>query len=74
MEELIDQQVKKGNYRCCIEPACTMCLMGDWLWDDGICRCDDVIVKGENDKVCPQCKKGLEEGKCKYSEEDYCEI
>lgn len=74
MEGLIDQQVKEGNYRCCIEPACTMCFMGDWLWDDGICRCDDMIAQGKDDKVCPQCKRGLEEGLCKYSQKDKCEI
>ncbi len=73
MEMLIEQQTKEGNYRCCIEPACTMCFMGDWLWDDGICRCDDMIANGEDDKVCPQCKKGLEEGFCKYSEKEKCE-
>ena len=73
MEMLIEQQTKEGNYRCCIEPACTMCFMGNWLWDDGICRCDDMIANGEDDKVCPQCKKGLEEGFCKYSEKEKCE-
>jgi len=69
MESLIDQQTKEGNYRCCIEPACTMCFMGNWLWDDGICRCDDMIANGEYDKVCPQCQRGLEEGLCKSTEE-----
>lgn len=74
MEMLINQQVKEGNYKCCIEPACTMCFMGDWLWDNGICRCDDMIVKGEFDKVCPQCKKGLEEGLCKSTDEKPCDL
>ncbi|MBU2638629.1 MAG: hypothetical protein KJ955_06660 [Nanoarchaeota archaeon] len=74
MEQLIEEQVKEGNYRCCIEPACTMCFMGSWIWDDGICRCDDMIASGQDDKVCPQCKKGLEEGRCKSSDEDFCEV
>jgi hypothetical protein len=74
MNDLIGQQVEAGNYRCCIEPACTMCFMGNWIWDDGICRCDDMIAQGEDDKVCPQCKKGLEEGKCKYAQEEKCEL
>jgi|SRR3989338_1568389 len=64
MKILINEQAKEGNYRCCIEPPCTMCFMGNWLWDDGICRCDDMIASGEFDKVCPQCKDKLEEGQC----------
>jgi len=74
MEMLIEQQVEEGNYRCCIEPACTMCFMGDWLWDDGICRCDDMIANGEDDKVCPQCIKGLEKGICKSTNEEPCDL
>lgn len=63
----IIQQEEEGNYNCCIEPACTMCFMGDWIWNDGICRCDDMIARGEEEKVCPQCKKGLKNGECKDS-------
>ncbi|MBU1939486.1 hypothetical protein KKH30_01855 [Candidatus Micrarchaeota archaeon] len=61
----IEGAVQEGKYHCCIDPPCTMCYMGNWLWDDGICRCDEMIAKGEFEKVCPQCKKGLEEGLCK---------
>jgi hypothetical protein len=64
MYDLIDLQAREGNYRCCIDPPCTMCFMGDWIWDDGTCRCDDMIAQGEDDKVCPQCKGGSEEGTC----------
>ena len=70
----IAKSVAAGNYRCCIQPACTMCYMGDWIWDDGICRCDDMIAQGQYDKVCPQCKKGLEEGRCKYSNDKNCKV
>ncbi len=70
----IEKSVERGDYRCCIEPACTMCYLGDWIWDDGICRCDEMIAQGQDDKVCPQCRKGLEEGKCKYSEDEKCVI
>jgi len=70
----IEGAVAEGKYHCCIDPACTMCYMGDWLWDDGICRCDEMIAKGEFGKVCPQCKKGIEEGLCKSSQEASCEI
>jgi len=74
MEQVIEQQVEKGNYRCCIDPACNMCFLGEWEWDDGICRCDDMIVDEEFDKVCPECKNQIKEGKCKYSEKSKCEI
>ncbi len=73
-DELIAQKVKDGEYKCCIEPACTMCFMGNWLWDDGICRCDDMIAAGEFDKVCPQCQRGIEEGQCKSTDQSFCEI
>lgn len=63
-----------GKYKCCIEPPCTMCYLGDWIWNDGSCDCDGMIVKGEFDKVCPQCKKGLEKGQCKYTNQTKCEI
>lgn len=74
MNSVISQNVEEGEYKCCIEPACTMCFLGNWVWDDGICRCDDMIAQGKDDKVCPQCKRGLEEGRCKYSQKDKCEI
>jgi len=61
----IEKAEREGKYHCCIKPACTMCYLGNWLWDDGICRCDEMIAKGEWDKVCPQCIKGIKEGKCK---------
>jgi len=70
----IEGAEKEGRYKCCIEPACTMCYLGDWIWGDGSCYCDDMIKQGEDDKVCPQCKKGLEEGLCKSVEEEECEI
>ncbi|MFH1364785.1 MAG: hypothetical protein ABIH52_03975 [Candidatus Aenigmatarchaeota archaeon] len=69
----IDDAVTEGKYSCCIDPPCTMCYMGSWLWDDGICRCDEMIRNGEFDKVCPQCAKGIEEGRC-TSSETLCEI
>ncbi len=64
LSEAINDAKLEGKYGCCIEPPCTMCYLGEWIWDDGYCRCDEMIKKGEFDKVCPQCKKGLEEGKC----------
>lgn len=70
----IEEAKEEGKYNCCIDPACTMCYLGHWLWKDGSCHCDDMIKNGEDDKVCPECKKGLEEGNCKSSEEEFCEI
>jgi len=60
----IEDAEKMGKYKCCIEPPCTMCYLGDWVWEDGNCDCDGKIAMGEWDKVCPQCKKGIKEGKC----------
>jgi hypothetical protein len=54
----------EGKYGCCIEPPCTMCYLWEWLWEDGQCRCDEMIAKGDFESVCPQCKKGFEEGRC----------
>lgn len=70
----IEEAAADGNYACCIDPPCTMCYLGNWIWDDGICRCDEMIAKGEFDKVCPQCKKGIEEGRCKSSQATSCEV
>ena len=63
--ELRDQGIvaakEKGDYRCCIHPACTMCYMESNKWNNftaGTCACDDLIAKGE--EPCPQCKRGLD--------------
>lgn len=61
----IEQAEIEGKYKCCIEPLCTMCYFGDWIWKDGTCDCDGMIAKGELDKVCPQCLRGIKEGRCK---------
>ncbi|MFH0874844.1 MAG: hypothetical protein V1859_02815 [archaeon] len=71
---LIKEAESEGKYKCCIEPPCTMCYLGNWLWEDGSCYCDDMIAKGEYDKVCPECKKGLEDGVCKSSVEKPCNL
>ncbi|UCD02655.1 MAG: hypothetical protein JSV63_02585 [Candidatus Aenigmatarchaeota archaeon] len=70
----IDDATLDERYSCCIDPPCTMCYMGSWIWDDGICRCDEMIANGEDDKVCPQCVRGLEEGQCKYANKSICEL
>jgi hypothetical protein len=69
----IEDAEKMGKYKCCLEPPCTMCYLGDWIWKDGTCDCDGMIAMNEWDKVCPQCVKGLKEGKCK-SEIGTCPI
>ncbi len=70
----IEHEINEGNYRCCIDPPCDMCYLGHWIWDDGSCKCDDMIMQGELDKVCPQCKKGIENGFCKSSAVDKCAV
>lgn len=69
----IEKAVDAGVYKCCIEPACTMCYLNGNKWNygkAGTCACDEFIARGE--EPCPQCKKGIEEGLCKSSEE-YCD-
>jgi len=67
----------EGEYRCCIEPPCTMCFMEANKWNNftpGTCACDDLIAEGK--EPCPQCKRRL----CSTStaeikkEEDSCEV
>jgi hypothetical protein len=70
----IDDAISEGKYECCIEPPCTMCYMGNWIWDDGTCKCDELMKEGRFDEVCPQCIKGLEEGRCKSADETKCEV
>ncbi len=69
----IEDAKEQGKYKCCIEPACTMCYQGHWIWDDGTCDCDGMIAKGEWDKVCPECKSGIEQGFCKSTLEEECD-
>lgn len=69
----IDSAKEKGDYNCCIEPACTMCYLGHWKFEKGTCHCDEAIAEGRNEDVCPECVSGLEKGLCK-SAEDICEL
>jgi hypothetical protein len=41
-----------------------MCYLGVWVFDEGTCKCEEMIEKGEFDKVCPECKKGIQGGRC----------
>jgi len=60
----LEEAVKSGDYECCITPPCKMCFLGNWIWEDGRCDCDGEIAQGNWDNVCPECKKGIEEGTC----------
>ena len=66
----IEEAKAEGRYRCCIEPPCTMCYLGDWIWEDGSCYCDDMIMSGHTENVCPQCKNGG----CESSSGESCEF
>lgn len=58
-DRAIEKAVEKGDYRCCIEPACTMCFWEANEWNNytaGTCACDDLIAAGKD--PCPQCKNG----------------
>ena len=59
----IDQAIIDGDYKCCINPPCTMCYMEANQWNNytsGTCACDDLIAMGK--EPCPQCGRGLCEG------------
>ena len=49
-----------------------MCYLGKWKFEKGTCYCDDAILEGRDEDVCPECKKGLEEGLCKSGK--ICEL
>ena len=70
--DAIDIAEQKGDYRCCIEPACTMCYLGHWKFEEGTCFCDDAIVEGRFDDVCPECASGIEKGLCTSTKEEVC--
>lgn len=66
----IKQAMEAGDYRCCINPPCTMCYMEANQWNNfqaGTCACDDLIAQGK--EPCPQCKKGL----CPQDEDGVCQ-
>jgi len=72
----IKKAIVRGDYNCCVEPACTMCYMEANVWNHyqaGKCDCVDSIVQGE--EPCPQCKKALaqnKEGTCIFGLEEEC--
>lgn len=72
----IVKAVKEGNYRCCINPPCTMCYVEANQWNNGApgtCACDDLIAQGK--EPCPQCKRGLDgKGSCGESTVGSCEV
>jgi hypothetical protein len=70
----IEEAKLDGKYECCIEPPCTMCYLGNWIWEDGTCDCDKMMKEDKFDKVCPQCIKGLEEGRCNSTDKEFCKI
>lgn len=51
-----------AEYECCINPPCSQCLEG-WIWGPGVCQCRIHLEQGHLDKVCPECREGLAEGK-----------
>jgi len=72
LDKAIKQAKESGDYKCCIEPACKMCYLGNWIFEDGKCNCDGLIAEGRLDEVCPECGHELE-GECE-SENDYCPV
>lgn len=59
-DKAIYEAKDRGDYKCCIDPACTMCYMEANQWNNfkaGTCACDDFIAQDK--EPCPQCKNGL---------------
>lgn len=69
----IEKAKEDNRYKCCIEPPCKMCFLGYWIWKDGSCYCDDMIKENKLNFVCPECLRGIKEGRCK-SEIGTCQI
>jgi hypothetical protein len=57
----LEEAKQSGKYQCCMQPPCKMCLLGNWIWKDGTCKCDIMIEQNEWDKVCPECKGNLKD-------------
>ncbi len=57
---------KSAEIMCCIEPPCKMCSGGRWIWKGGQCLCREALKKKELGKLCPECIKGIEEGRGIY--------
>lgn len=70
----VKEAKEQGKYGCCIEPPCTMCYLGDWIWDDGSCDCDNMMKEGNWDKVCSQCERGIKEGRCESTQKEVCDL
>jgi hypothetical protein len=68
LTEAIEQAEKEGKYECCIEPACTMCYLENFIWDNGECHCDNLIAEGK--EPCPQCSSGTCDANAKSCEID----
>lgn len=67
----IQKAVEEGDFKCCINPPCTMCFMEANQWNNfqpATCACDDLIAQGK--EPCPQCVRGL----CDKTEEGTCQV
>ena len=71
--EAIEEAKERGDYRCCINPPCTMCYDRANKWNNyqaGTCACDNLIAEGK--EPCPQCKSELCEKEAEKA--DRCKI
>jgi hypothetical protein len=71
--DAIDHARDRGEYNCCIHPACTMCYLGHWKFEKGTCHCDEAIAEGRFDDVCPECRSGIESGQCSSTQSEACD-
>jgi hypothetical protein len=73
INDLLEKAEESGEYKCCIEPPCKMCFLGNWIFESGKCDCDRFIAQGDLDNVCPECRHGIEQGECQ-STLDTCSV
>ena len=52
-----------AEMECCIDPPCEMCPHGKWIFEKGTCLCRIHLEQGHIDKVCPECRIGIAEGR-----------
>lgn len=61
----IEKAEAEGLYECCIDPPCDMCFLNglehQWSRNGKYCACDEILEEGGT--PCPQCVRGLSEGR-----------
>jgi len=69
IDSIINQAQAKGEYRCCMNPPCELCVLkanpGN-NYKAGTCACDDLISQGK--APCLECQKDNDVSACKLNQ------